>query len=664
MKQSLVWGGTIAAAVLFTATSFASVPKQIFVEEFSADWCTFCPYARCAMGQMGDEFGAQLVHVDTHVGSSGIDCEGGTARASRYGVNGIPDVWFEGTQRVTGASSCPTAASQYRARINNLIASTGGVSSVDLGVTLQVSAGEATVTGVAELVDDVALSGLQMTLYVVEDPLTYCCDAHGGNEFHNVSRGIRSTPITLTYGGDPVEVQETFTIDPAWTSQNLYAVALVENISAPRTVHQSAEFRNYLRIQFDQGIASVPAANGSVEVGGTITNGNELADTFDLSVAGDEPWTLEFQVEGDSNWYDAHSISLASGESKDVTFRVTTDETPTKANAYLLVQAESDVYSAAGTLRVFNGSPAILVVDADNSGDYEVPFEDAIAELGYFYDLHEATSGLGPLSASMVGYDAIVWETGYVVSPLAADRGEALQTYLQSGGNLVLSSMGFTSAVGNTPELRALLGIDTYVSNTGADEANGVDGDPISGGENHVLVWPTSAADKTDTVDPAGTAATIFRNELGSSIALRNELTGGNRVVFSSVQHTAFDASAQHVAKRMIEWVSGSQDPSSVDGDVPFLTSRIDASPNPFSPGTDLSFRLSDWAASESVSLRIVDAGGRAVTTLVQGTMTPGTHSVTWNGTDASGHDMPNGLYFAVLSTADGDQKTKLVRIR
>lgn len=547
--------------------------------------------------------------------------------------------------------------------INNIISTSGGVTPIDLSVVMEIVGDQATITGTAELVDNVSLPALQMTLFLVEDPVIDCCDAHGGDTYHSISRGIRSATITPTFGGGAVQAQQTWTVDPAWVSGNLYAVGVVENVAAPRTIHQSAQFRNFLKIEFDQGIASAPNGNGVIEVPGTITNGNEAADLFDLSTSGEEAWTYEFQLSGDPNWYTTATISLASGESRDVTFRVSTDGTVTQANAFLSAAAQNSVFSTSGLLRIFNGSPAILLVDADGNGAYEVPFQDAIPALGYLHDFYQASSGQGPSAVAMTGYDLVVWETGFVVSPMAASVGEGLQEYLNNGGSLLLSSMGFLSSQANTPELRALLGVDSYVSDTKAAQAIGQSGDPISDGTAYALVWPTQSSDRTDTVNPAGTAATVYRNQNGDSNVIRNEPAGGNRIVFSSIQHTAFDAGAQEVAELMISWLAGGQDPADAPESIPTVSKVMGATPNLFSPNTNLSFALSDWAAAQDVSLRIVDAGGRIVQTLVQGRLEPGRHDVSWDGRDATGRSVPSGVYFGLLQTADGDVQTKVTKL-
>jgi len=71
------------------------------------------------------------------------------------------------------------------------------------------------------------------------------------------------------------------------------------------------------------------------------------------------------------------------------------------------------------------------------------------------------------------------------------------------------------------------------------------------------------------------------------------------------------------------------------------------AYPNPFNPSTVVPFEL---AAAGHVNLAVYDVMGRRVATLVNGTMSAGRHTLTW---DAAG--LPSGVYMVRLA-AGGKQ--------
>jgi len=91
------------------------------------------------------------------------------------------------------------------------------------------------------------------------------------------------------------------------------------------------------------------------------------------------------------------------------------------------------------------------------------------------------------------------------------------------------------------------------------------------------------------------------------------------------------------------EDVTGAQSP-----DVPSRTRLAQNVPNPFNPATRIAFDLS---AAGRVELRIYDATGRLVRTLVDGFRDAAHHQVRWDGTDSSGFPVGSGVYFYRLHT-------------
>lgn len=76
----------------------------------------------------------------------------------------------------------------------------------------------------------------------------------------------------------------------------------------------------------------------------------------------------------------------------------------------------------------------------------------------------------------------------------------------------------------------------------------------------------------------------------------------------------------------------------------------LQAAPNPFRPGTILTFRI-DRAGP--VKLEVFDASGRLVAILADRDFTAGEHSIPWDGRTSSGTEAPSGVYF-VRRTAEG----------
>jgi len=84
--------------------------------------------------------------------------------------------------------------------------------------------------------------------------------------------------------------------------------------------------------------------------------------------------------------------------------------------------------------------------------------------------------------------------------------------------------------------------------------------------------------------------------------------------------------------------------------------------PNPFDGGTSIGFTLH---SAGSVELQIFSITGQLVTTVCDSHMDKGAHSLSWNGRDAHGRALPNGIYFYRLKGPDGSFATKkMIKLR
>jgi len=82
--------------------------------------------------------------------------------------------------------------------------------------------------------------------------------------------------------------------------------------------------------------------------------------------------------------------------------------------------------------------------------------------------------------------------------------------------------------------------------------------------------------------------------------------------------------------------------------------------PNPFRTATRIAF---DLAAAARAELRIYDAGGRWVRTLIEAELPAGTHEAWWEANDAAGRRVRVGVYFCRLrvGTEVRSQKIQLI---
>jgi hypothetical protein len=120
---------------------------------------------------------------------------------------------------------------------------------------------------------------------------------------------------------------------------------------------------------------------------------------------------------------------------------------------------------------------------------------------------------------------------------------------------------------------------------------------------------------------------------------------------------TATDVSGNEGAAALLDLVTG------VDPEIPSTRSfRLDAAvPNPFNPSTRIAYSVPTEGV---VALRIYDAAGRLVRTLVDEVVPAGEHTASWNGTDGAGSRVGSGVYFYRLEASDFMQTRRVVLVK
>jgi hypothetical protein len=78
--------------------------------------------------------------------------------------------------------------------------------------------------------------------------------------------------------------------------------------------------------------------------------------------------------------------------------------------------------------------------------------------------------------------------------------------------------------------------------------------------------------------------------------------------------------------------------------------------PNPFNPSTDIKYQIPDVQLPVHTVLRIYNILGQEVRTLVDEVQEVGYYTVTWDGRDGRGNEVPTGIYFYQL-TAGGTSR-------
>lgn len=87
----------------------------------------------------------------------------------------------------------------------------------------------------------------------------------------------------------------------------------------------------------------------------------------------------------------------------------------------------------------------------------------------------------------------------------------------------------------------------------------------------------------------------------------------------------------------------------------------LGVAPNPFNPGTSVSFTV---PRAQRVRIAVHDVAGRRLATLVDAEFTVGDHAVRWDGTDGDGRALPSGAYVIRLESELQVQSRRVSLVR
>jgi hypothetical protein len=111
----------------------------------------------------------------------------------------------------------------------------------------------------------------------------------------------------------------------------------------------------------------------------------------------------------------------------------------------------------------------ILLVDDDqNDPDVQSNYADTLDLIGIRYDVWDIAAMSSPTEQDLSGYPTVVWFTGSARSTTLYTQDETfLTSYLDSGGNLFLSSQDYLFDKGLTSFGEQYLGVSDFVSDVG-----------------------------------------------------------------------------------------------------------------------------------------------------------------------------------------------------
>ncbi len=488
-----------------------STPRTVLVEQFTADWCTWCVSQSWVLDRLGNELGHEnLVILQYHVGGDELEEPDTVARFSSYGGGGIPLIIFDGGGPYVGDNNGPDPNGEELYVIGGWPGRYTGydydrslyeqekIPSANSNVTLEVGGNITGLTGYVHAkvtaTDPITETNLKVRFIVYQSGIYHrdgntVENAAGHHRVYNHVVRMMLPEESIPGGfndGDSVDYYKSFSIDPSW-------------------------------------------------YGGT--DKRRLGIAVIVQTSNQNPW---LHVGYGRTYYNSPVLQAASHDFVD--------------NTVLLVNGDSTDVQDEGMERF-----------DDVMTKMGIPYT--------VWDTFEPTDGANnvrtmPSLGDLGGYGAVVWYTGEATTTLSANDRTTIENYLNGGGNVFVtgediamdaSTSGWSSWL--LSNLHASFVTDTVPQAT----ADGVLADPITNGLTGLDVFDFSP----DRISQGmGADQILVYTGTTNTAGLRATHDVDSRVVYISFDYFEgtdtypSDLNAEALMDNAIYWLDGVAPPS------------------------------------------------------------------------------------------------------
>jgi len=429
------------------------------------------------------------------------------------------------------------------------------------------------------------------------------------------------------------------------------------------------------------------------------------ADDDELFEAGE---TVEFYFELENYWLDATAASITLSSTNDnisysnpsvnytviagggapvnntldpIVFQMPSPLEPAFDTFFVTVESNGGQFIEVYPIERAVGTPDFLIVDDDRGDTLENVYYDDFYTKRRPITIWDCSSEGTPTTDIIDKYSSVFWFTGDTGQDLISTEDiNALKYIMDSGRNLFLSGqwlsgelavddsaflrdylfarhisrgMGFPDLVGNTENVTPIAqGMKIRLQSSGGVQ-------DFMQSEKIEILSPAVPEFKYDIIGGynslsyAGDYRLFFFNFSFESLA--NE--GGNYQsrdsLLTNILTFFLDKPVDVVDDPVADVKPGSFD----------LNQNY---PNPFNPTTTISYTIhrAGNAPVDKTELKIYNALGQEVKTLVDDYQRPGSYEVQWDGTDRNGDKVSSGIYFYRLIKGDSKETRKMVLLK
>ncbi len=595
------------------------------------------------------------------------------ARIQYYGINGVPAYTMDGVLKgVPGNAG--TIQSQMEADIAQ-----GSPIWININ---RIESSDSVKFDVQIIVGDNISGQLKLRNAIIERRITYAHPpgTNGEKIFNDVFRKMLPSTNGENLGnltaGDTLNFSYGYPINSVWNADDLAVVSWVQDDNTKTVIQANIDFPTFY-LKSDSPTAEIVSEGEQVTKNFNVYNSNPDTMHLIFNFSDDLPsgWAVSFAL-SDSNFTD-DVVSILPNDSVTVTMNLTVGTTHGLGKATIFPQNADDpyLYGYASINYEFLPSGNVLLVDADGGTNYQTYFEVAFQNCNTEYSLLNR-SVVSKLATELLNYDwgAIYWNTAWGFPAFVESEVAFLTNYLDNGGNLFIAGQdigwdifdgGGTSNFPDAAEFyHNYLGATYLADNAGNYSLSGVAGDPITDG----LSFGVSSIHSRypESIRPRGAgASTILKYGNGKIGAVKNE-TENYKTVYIGIglEQVSTETARNALVENSLNWFGILNDVDDNSNGFPSVFKLEQNYPNPFNPSTNITYVIARSEATRQsaalpVQLKVYDALGREVATLVNKKQAPGKYSVQFNA-----NNLPSGVYFYKLQAGDFVQTRKMMLLK
>ena len=379
-------------------------------------------------------------------------------------------------------------------------------------------------------------------------------------------------------------------------------------------------------------------------------------------------WQWDLDGDGDVDSTDPEPIwTYTDAGSYEVTLTVSDgvdSHTTTRENYVHAVSNTSDILVVNGI--EYQTYPAEMATFYNGSaifGAHQVDVWDLFGDQEFDYLANPSISQVVALARKIPDsvlqlYRTVIWVGNNYSGDLDYYDGAQVLNYVADGGNFILATRlgaGFL-----TTAIRQYCGITAVSADRTVAQLVALDPNLVN-----MPAVGTNSLVHIVTLGATSEAVPIFRDPTAptqvAGFVLQKEGDGTFIYVAGRPYRWETGASYQNYNYMLDTWAGG----LTAIGDEPDLQARpfglTQNQPNPFNPSTQIRFSL---AEAGHVSLKIYDAAGRHVRTLVDDTRSSNEYTATWDGRDDTGASVAAGIYLYKLETQNDRQTKRMVLVK